>query len=121
MATDPGAVKTDDWSSFELEAAVVTYLEMLRQELNGARYVKAHFNKSLRESELASRSYGSVEMRMQNISAVMMELRLPFIPGYLPKGQVGSRVKPVLIAAIEKHSGNMPWAATSDARMLDER
>lgn len=121
MATGPSEVKTDDWSSFELEAAVVAYLEMLRQELNGAKYVKAHFNKALRENELSSRSPGSVEMRMQNISAVMMELRLPFIPGYLPKGQVGSRVKPVLIAAIERHSGNMPWAATSDPGTLDER
>jgi 5-methylcytosine-specific restriction protein A len=83
--------------------------------------VKAHFNKALREHELSSRSSGSVEMRMQNISAVMMELKLPFIQGYLPKGQVGSRVKPVLIAAIEKHSGEMPWVATADPAVLEER
>jgi len=119
MATD--ALNTDEWSPFELEAAVVAYLEMLRQQLNGAKYVKAHFNKALRENELSSRSAGSVEMRMQNISAVMMELKLPFIQGYLPKGQVGSRVKPVLIAAIEKHSGEMPWVATADPAVLEDR
>ena len=60
-------------------------------------------------------------MRMQNISAVMIELKLPFIPGYLPRGQVGSRVKPILIAAIEKHSGNMPWVATFDPQELEAR
>lgn len=110
-----------DWSQAELDAAVVAYLQMLRHELEGTAYVKAHYNRQLRESKLASRSKGSVEMRMQNISAVMMELKLPFISGYLPKGQVGSRVKPFLIAAIESHSGNMPWAATSDPKILDDR
>jgi len=110
-----------DWSLAELEAAVVAYLQMLRCELDGGKYVKAHFNRQLRERELSSRSKGSVEMRMQNISAVMMELKLPYIQRYLPRGQVGSRVKPLLIAAIEKNSRNMPWATTADPNILDHR
>jgi 5-methylcytosine-specific restriction protein A len=121
MATDPNAVRPEEWSSVELEAAVVAYLEMLRKELTGARYVKAHFNKALRENELSSRTKGSVERRMQNISAIMMSLKLPFISGYAPLVQVGSNVSPVVIAAIEKHSWNMPWVATSDPKTLDER
>jgi 5-methylcytosine-specific restriction protein A len=121
MAKASEAEGIGDWSPVELEAAVVAYLEMLQLELLGQKYVKSHQNQRLRENELSTRSPGSVEMRMQNISAVMMELRLPYIQGYLPKGQVGSRVKPILIEAIERHSGNMPWAATSDLMTLDER
>jgi len=58
---------------------------------------------------------------MQNISAIMMEVKLPLIAGYWPRGQVGSRVKPILVAAIAKHGAHMPWVATSDPKTLDER
>ena len=96
-------------------------MQMLRLELEGTKYVKAQFNRDLRANELAARNKGSVERRMQNISAVMQELKLPFIRGYLPIGNVGARVKPIIISAIEKHSVGMPWVATSDPELLDER
>ncbi len=66
---------------------------MLQQELHGIPYIKAEVNRELRESKLAGRTKGSIEFRMQNISATLYDLKIPHIPGYLPAKNVGSRVK----------------------------
>ena len=70
------------WTTHELEAVVADYLEMLQTELAGGTVVKAERNRALQGS--IGRSHGSIEYRHQNISAVMVELGLPFIRGYKP-------------------------------------
>jgi len=75
----------EDWSPEEVEAAIASYFEMLAIEARQERYNKAAFNASLRE-RLRGRSKGSVELKHQNISAVLYALDLPFIPGYKPRG-----------------------------------
>lgn len=80
----------DKWNDAELEAAVRGYAEMLSAEKSGRPYNKAEMNKQLRDGPLATRSKGSVEYRMQNISAVLDELGLPWIQGYKPAKNVGS-------------------------------
>ncbi len=74
----------EDWSAEEVDATVAAYFEMLRLEASQTRYVKTDFNAALREN-LRGRSKGSVEMKFQNISAVLNGLDLPFIPGYKPR------------------------------------
>jgi Domain of unknown function (DUF3883) len=56
---------------------------MLEAELRGERPVKADFNRSL-QAILPARTRGSIEYKLQNVSAVLDEQRLPFIDGYKP-------------------------------------
>lgn len=71
------------WTSFEIEAVVESYFRMLRAHLLEQPYVK------LRENEMVQRrtgrSHGSVERKLQNISAVLLELGAgDFVRGYVP-------------------------------------
>ncbi len=56
---------------------------MLEDDLAGRPYVKSKHSAEL--LTLISRSHRSVEFKHQNISAVLDELGLPWIPGYKPK------------------------------------
>lgn len=72
------------WSESEVEAVVEDYFRMLRLELEGKRYNKAARSRVLRE-KLRNRSHGSVEFKHQNISAVLIEMGVPYIDGYKPR------------------------------------
>lgn len=85
------------WSDDELDAIVADYFAMLEAEQRGERYVKAEHNAALRRR--IGRSRGSVEYKYQNISAVLLELGLPWIPGYKPMDQY----QRALIPAVERH------------------
>ena len=74
----------EDWTADEVQATVASYFEMLRLEAAQQRYTKTEFNAQLRQ-QLRGRSKGSVELKYQNISAVLNDLELPFIPGYKPR------------------------------------
>jgi hypothetical protein len=71
------------WTLEEVEAIVADYLDMLSQELAGTAYNKTAHRRALAE-KLSARSDGSIERKHQNISAVMIELGCPYIPGYKP-------------------------------------
>ncbi|WP_443082896.1 DUF3883 domain-containing protein [Variovorax sp. HW608] len=74
----------EDWSADEVQATVASYFEMLRLEAAQQNYTKTEFNAQLRQ-QLRGRSKGSVELKLQNISAVLHGLELPFIAGYKPR------------------------------------
>ena len=78
MATKAGT----PWARPEIEATVAAYLSMLQIDLTGGKVVKAKYNRILQEQ--TGRSRGSIEYKLQNISAVLSEFGLPFIPGYQP-------------------------------------
>jgi hypothetical protein len=71
------------WTRFEIEAAVAGYLEMLAHELRGERYTKADVVREL-SRVLPARSRGSIELKLQNISAVLHEQGREWIEGYKP-------------------------------------
>ncbi|WP_405118255.1 DUF3883 domain-containing protein [Pseudomonas leptonychotis] len=75
----------EDWSETEVEAAVRDYFEMLRAEAAGLPFNKSEHNQALRRL-LSGRSKSSVELKHQNISAVLDALGLPYINGYKPRG-----------------------------------
>jgi Family of unknown function (DUF6416)/Domain of unknown function (DUF3883) len=77
---DPGG----DWSASEVVAVVRDYLEMLRAEIAGQQYVKAHHRRALLSRLNPVRTGGAVEYKHQNISAAMLDLGLPWIRGYKP-------------------------------------
>lgn len=71
------------WQDDELDAIVADYFVMLDAELTGEPYVKAQHSAVLMER--IGRTHRSVEFKHQNISAVLEELGMPWIPGYKPK------------------------------------
>lgn len=70
------------WTAFEIEAVVAEYFEMFDLELRGMPYSKAEHNRALQRATERSRS--SIEMKHQNISAVLLDLGYPCISGYKP-------------------------------------
>ncbi len=74
-----------DWTQDEVTAAVRDYFAMLRAELVGQPYSKTAHRRALIE-HLNGRSHGSVERKHQNISAVLVQIGLPYITGYKPLG-----------------------------------
>lgn len=89
-----------DWSREEVEATVKDYFDMLRLEATGERYSKAEHNKAL-QKKLPARSKASIEMKHQNISAVLDQLELPFIPGYKPRANVQGLLREVVLEAVQ--------------------
>ncbi len=75
----------EDWSQQEVDATVTAYFDMLLREAMQEKYNKTEHNLALRQI-LRSRTKASIELKHQNISAVLHELDLPFIGGYKPRG-----------------------------------
>src|SRR5271156_2166201 len=71
------------WRDDELDAIIADYFAMLDAELSGRSYVKSRHSAALMEQ--IGRTHRSVEFKHQNISAVLDELGMPWIPGYRPK------------------------------------
>ena len=72
---------SSDWTPEEVAATVAAYLRMLTMELTGQAYNKSEHRRALRQL-LPGRSEGAIEFKHCNISAVMIELGYPHIPGY---------------------------------------
>lgn len=86
-----------NWSESEVEAAVEEYFAMLRLELTGRNYNKTEHRRALME-RLNSRSDGSVELKHQNISAVLIEMGIPYIEGYKPRSNYQRSLLPPAVA-----------------------
>lgn len=87
-----------DWSIEEVNATVASYFEMLLHEARQEKYNKSEHNATLRQV-LRGRSRASVELKHQNVSAVLNGIGLPFIPGYKPR----SNVQLLLRKAVQQH------------------
>src|ERR1700720_2783690 len=72
-----------DWQADELDAIVADYFAMLAEDLSGRPYIKSRHSEVLMAQ--IGRTHRSVEFKHQNISAVLDELGMPWIPGYKPK------------------------------------
>lgn len=90
-----------DWTRDEVEATVRDYFEMLRFEATGQSFNKAEHNEQLRQN-LRARSKGSIEMKHQNISAVLDQLGLPYIRGYKPRSNFQDLLREVVLAHVRQ-------------------
>lgn len=84
------------WSDVENDSIVEIYFELLRAEIAESPLVKAEANR--RVQERTGRGRGSVEYKFQNISAVLIEMGLPYVKGYKPY----SNVQASLSSAVER-------------------
>jgi uncharacterized protein DUF3883 len=71
------------WQDDELDAIVSDYFEMLEADQSERPYVKLRHSQTLMAR--IGRTHRSIEFKHQNISAVLDELGMPWIPGYIPK------------------------------------
>ena len=86
-----------NWSLLEVEAIVSDYLDMLTLEIGGTAYNKSAHRQRLKPL-LQDRSDPSIERKHQNISAVLLEMGLPFIEGYKPLRNYQRSLLPELVA-----------------------
>jgi hypothetical protein len=93
-----------DWTETELDHIVADYFLMLKDEATGAPFNKAQHNRVLQRK--IDRSKGSVEFKHRNISAVLEQLGLPRIRGYLP----AANYQTAIITAIDRYLSQNPVA-----------
>lgn len=90
------------WDWLECEFLVNDYVTMLEKHLVGASYSKAAYRRAL-QLRLNNRSEGSIEYKHQNVSAVLLELGLPYIPGYKPAFNYQQQLKQVVLSYLAGH------------------
>ncbi|PSF13265.1 hypothetical protein C7H09_01215 [Marinobacter fuscus] len=90
------------WDWLECEFLVSDYVAMLEKDLAGIRYSKAEHRRALLP-KLHNRSEGSIEYKHQNVSAALLELGLPYIPGYKPAFNFQQQLKQVVLSYLAGH------------------
>ena len=103
------------WSENEVSAVVESYFRMLAREKSGVPYNKAENRRRLMAT--VHRSEGSIERKLQNISAVLDVLGAPWINGYKPL----AHYQDALVAAVERSLGREPeflYPESSDTQPL---
>jgi hypothetical protein len=104
------------WDDDELDAIVADYFAMLAADLASQPYVKAHHSAALMER--IGRTHRSVEFKHQNISAVLDELGLPWIPGYKPKRNYQNAIFGAIDRYLSAHHGILDAVRTSPPAIL---
>jgi hypothetical protein len=89
------------WQGDELDLIVADYFAMLCADLSGQAYVKSRHSSALMAK--IDRSHRSVEFKHQNISAVLDELGMPWIPGYKPKFNFQNAIFDAIDRYLTKH------------------
>lgn len=89
-----------DWTEIEVRAIVQDYFDMLMDELAGKKYNKSRHRTQLLP-KLTNRKDGSVEFKHQNISAVLANMGLPYIKGYLPRFNYQKELLEKVVAEIK--------------------
>lgn len=83
----------EQWSAAEVDAAVADYFAMLKAELSGQSFNKSEHRRSLLP-RLNARTAASIELKHAKISAVLIEMGMPYIDGYKPRRNYQKAVLP---------------------------
>lgn len=110
---------SESWSKSEVEAAVEDYFNMLRLELAGHNYNKTEHRRVLM-GHLNNRSEGSIELKHQNISAVLIEMGMPYIDGYKPRSNYQRVLLPAAVADYLKNNPGLQDLFKRDAETMPE-
>ncbi|HUO06559.1 MAG TPA: DUF3883 domain-containing protein [Candidatus Binataceae bacterium] len=97
------------WQTDELDAIVADYFAMLADDLAGQPYVKSRHRHAL--VARLGRTEHSVEFKYQNVSAVLDELGLPWIPGFKPKRNYQNAIFDAIDRYITAHPAILEPAA----------
>jgi hypothetical protein len=107
----------EDWGDDELAAIVADYFRMLAEELAKRPYTKAEHRRAL--MQVVRRSPGSIERKHQNISAVLVELGLPWIWGYKPLPNYQEALFQAIDRQLSGAAAALPEAGTSPQAEVD--
>jgi hypothetical protein len=107
------------WSDAEVEAIVKDYFDMLAFELCGKEYNKSAHRRKL-SPLLNSRSAGSIERKHQNISAILIEMGMPYISGYKPLRNYQRTVMPGAITDHVQANRELLDLLSNDANLTPE-
>jgi len=88
------------WSEDEVSAVVESYFRMLALERAGTAYNKSENRRRL--MEVVRRSEGSIERKLQNVSAVMDVLGAQWINGYKPLAHYQDALVEAVARAVER-------------------
>jgi|GEM_PF-1144219 len=91
-----------NWSEGEIQSAVDDYFAMLIKEMDGVEYVKSHHWTALM-GKLNERSKGAVELKYQNISAILHEEGWRFVMGYKPRGNYQKALRGHVLRYVHDH------------------
>ncbi|VEN75053.1 conserved hypothetical protein [Candidatus Desulfarcum epimagneticum] len=108
-----------NWSESEVEAAVADYFDMLCLELKGRKYNKTRHRRAL-IARLNNRSEGSVELKHQNISAVLIEMGVPYIDGYKPRSNYQRALLPDAVSDYLKNHPEVQALFQADSEAAPE-
>ncbi|MFY3433073.1 HNH endonuclease [Achromobacter mucicolens] len=88
-----------EWTEQELAATALAYRDMYVKLQANVPFVKSRYYEQL--SQQFDRYDGAYERRMQNFSAVLDELGLPWLPGLKPQANIGARMRPLLLRCLQ--------------------
>jgi hypothetical protein len=108
---------SNHWSVFEVTVAVEDYFNMLRLELLGKSFNKTEHRRSLM-TKLNNRSHGSIELKHQNISAVLIEMGIPYIDGYKPRFNYQRSLLPAVVADYLKANPDLQVLFDADSTAM---
>ncbi len=99
--------KRRDWTDLENAALCRAWCLMFMADLTGKAVNKSAVRRELigTDSEpgiLHSRSHGSIEAKLMNISAAAVAIGIPALPGYKPASNYQASLRVHLMAAIEE-------------------
>ena len=77
----------EPWTEAEVKVAVTAYFRMLLWQELGHTYSKSQV-RSVVKQHLPTRSDKSIDLKWCNVSAVLAELKLPWIQGFKPMPHV---------------------------------
>src|SRR6202046_900413 len=100
-----------NWQDDELDAIVADYFAMLDADLSGTPYIKSRHSAALMAQ--IGRTHRSVEFKHQNISAVLDELGMPWIPGYKPKRNYQNAILDAIDRYLSAHPSILEAAPSS--------
>jgi len=104
------------WRDDELDAIIADYFAMLTADLAGQKYIKSRHSAALMAR--IGRTHRSVEFKHQNISAVLDELGLPWIPGYMPKRNYQSAIFNAIDRYLTQHPEMLIPTPASHAELV---
>lgn len=101
------------WRDDELDTIIADYFDMLAADLAGKPYVKSRHSAALMQQ--IGRTHRSIEFKHQNISAVLDELGLPWIPGYIPKRNYQNAIFDAIDRYLSSHADIPKWMFVAPA------
>lgn len=91
-----------NWSEYEVRETVQDYFDMLSKEIRRIPYKKSEHRSALKK-KLNGRSDASIEFKHQNITAVLLDIKVPFIAGYKPRWNYQKLLVPVIVQYLDGH------------------